>query len=66
MTIQYLVSVSYFWSSGMPPARIKHPRKAKLFAKLVDIPKPLSISYDGIISSSILGVVQRMTPAAKP
>lgn len=66
MIIQYLVSASSFGSSGIPPASIKHPRKAKLIHKLVDIPKPLSIRCGGMISEIIFGVQLIITPEAKP
>ena len=64
--IQYFDSASSFGSSGMPPARHKQPRKAALIIMLVEVPNPFSMSCGGTVSSIILGVVQRITPALIP
>lgn len=66
MIIQYLVFASSCWSSGIPPPSKRHPKKAILMHRLVDIPKPFFIRWGGIISSIIFGVVQIRTPVAAP
>lgn len=40
--------------------------KARLITILVDAPKPLSITFDGIVSSIAFGVAQIKTPQVNP
>lgn len=66
MIIQYQSDVRASSVSAIPKDKMATIIKLKLMIMLVEVPKPLSISYDGTVSSIALGVVQIRTPQEKP
>jgi len=64
--IQNFVCCSSSLFSGNQEGSIKQVNVAELIKIFVEVPNPFSITFDGIVSSTIFGVAHIITPALNP